>query len=257
MARRGDTVIARTRHGLTMAAAGVDSSNVEPGLVVLLPADPDASARRLREAVHAHVGVNVAVLVTDTAGRPWRHGQTDIAVGAAGLRVMESFADREDGYGNRLTVTAPAVADELAGAAELAQGKLSGRPFAVLRGRENLVLPAGDHGPGARGLVRTDAEDLFGFGAREAVLRALGGAEADRPGFGAPASVEEARAAASAVLGEEAVTGPDQAGVLGLVGERGVLRALAHALGWYAAEDPEGTRLRPPPQLGPPAGGTT
>ena len=89
------------------------------------------------------------MLVTDTAGRPWREGQTDIAIGAAGLRVLESYDGRTDPHGNPLTVTAPAVADELAGAAELAQGKLAGRPFAVLRGRADLVLPVDDDGPGA------------------------------------------------------------------------------------------------------------
>ena len=93
----------------------------------------------------------MAVLVTDTAGRTWREGQTDIAVGAAGLRVLDDHAGRDDGYGNELAVTAPAVADELAGAAELAAGKLGRRPFTVIRGRGDLVLPRGDHGPGAAG----------------------------------------------------------------------------------------------------------
>ena len=134
-----------------MAAAGVDASNVAPGHVVLLPEDPDASARALREGIAARAGVNVGVLVTDTAGRTWREGQTDLAVGAAGLRVLDDHAGRADGYGNELEVTAPAVADELAGAAELAAGKLGRRPFTVIRGRGDLVLPPGDHGPGAVG----------------------------------------------------------------------------------------------------------
>ena len=189
VARRGPTTIVRTRHGLTLAAAGIDASNVEPGTHLLLPVDPDASARAVREALAAGGGPNVAVLVTDTAGRAWRTGQTDIAVGAAGLVVAESYAGRSDAHGNPLVVTEPAVADELAGAAELATGKLGRRPFAVLRGRPDLVLPRGQHGPGAAALVRPEGADLFGYGAREAVLRALLGQ--GQQVFGAPASTEE------------------------------------------------------------------
>src|SRR5687768_3286863 len=131
VARRGETAIVRTRHGLTLAAAGVDASNVAQGLVVLLPIDPDASARALRRRLHELTGRVLGVVVTDTAGRAWREGQTDIAIGAAGLRVLESFAGQADSHGNPLAVTAPAVADEIAAASELAQGKLAGRPFAV------------------------------------------------------------------------------------------------------------------------------
>ena len=134
VARRGPTTIVRTRHGLTMAAAGVDASNVAPGTVVLLPVDPDASARALRGGC-AGTGANVGVVVTDTAGRAWREGQTDIAIGAAGLLVARGLRRPHRRHGNELAVTAPAVADEIAGAAELAQGKLGGRPFAVVRGR--------------------------------------------------------------------------------------------------------------------------
>jgi coenzyme F420-0:L-glutamate ligase/coenzyme F420-1:gamma-L-glutamate ligase len=195
VARRGPTRIVRTRLGLTMAAAGVDASNVAAGSIVLLPLDPDASARALRHEVRARTGRNVGVVVTDTAGRAWREGQTDIAVGAAGLVVAEDFAGRTDPYGNPLAVTLPAVADELAGAAELAQGKLAGRPLAVVRGRADLVLPPGQAGPGAAALVRPDGTDLFGWGAREAVVRALVGAEADRTPFGAPAPADELAAA--------------------------------------------------------------
>ena len=141
---------------------------------VLLPSDPDASARRIRAGIAA-AGPNVGVIVTDTAGRAWRTGQTDIAIGAAGLLVAESFAGRHDAHGNPLMVTEPAVADELAGAAELASGKLGGRPFRVLRGRPDLVLPRGEDGPGAAALLRADGADMFGYGAREAVLQALRG----------------------------------------------------------------------------------
>jgi coenzyme F420-0:L-glutamate ligase/coenzyme F420-1:gamma-L-glutamate ligase len=195
VARRGPTTIVRTRQGLTLAAGGIDNSNVARGSVVLLPEDPDASARRLRADIAARTGRNVGVIVTDTAGRAWREGQTDLAIGAAGLRVSEDYAGRLDAHGNELAVTAPAVADEIAGLAELAQGKLAGRPFAVVRGRSDLVLPPGDDGPGAAALVRAEGMDLFGYGAREAVLRAARGEAADAAPFGAPVSLEELRAA--------------------------------------------------------------
>ena len=146
-------------------------------------------------------GANVGVVVTDTAGRAWRTGQTDIAIGAAGLLVLDDHSGRTDAHGNELAVTAPALADELAGAAELAQGKLTARPFALVRGRADLVLPAGDDGPGAAALVRVEGEDLFGYGAREAVVRALTGDPADRAPFGAPASTEERRGRDPTVLG--------------------------------------------------------
>lgn len=191
VARRGPTLIVRNRLGLTMAAAGVDASNVEAGSIVLLPLDPDASARALRARLHERTGATVGVIVTDTAGRAWRDGQTDIAIGAAGLRVAEDFAGRTDSYGNELAVTLPAVADELAGAAELVQGKLGGRPVAVVRGREDLVLPIGADGPGAVSLIRPEGADLFGYGAREAVIRALAGAEEDRAPFGEPVEPAE------------------------------------------------------------------
>jgi coenzyme F420-0:L-glutamate ligase / coenzyme F420-1:gamma-L-glutamate ligase len=184
----------------------VDASNVPLGHVVLLPQDPDASARGLRRRLHELTGRVVGVLVTDTAGRAWRDGQTDIAIGAAGLLVLQSYVGRTDAYGNPLAVTAPAVADELAGAAELAQGKLAGRPFAVLRGRADLVLPVDDDGPGAAALLRPEHADLFGYGSREAVLRALTGRPGDRAAFGAPVTADEL----AEVLGEvlAAVLGP-------------------------------------------------
>ena len=191
VARRGLTRIVRNRLGLTMAAAGVDGSNVARGTVVLLPEDPDASAARLRSAIATRTGRNVGVIVTDTAGRAWREGQTDIAIGAAGIVVLESYAGRLDEHGNELAVTAPAVADEIASVAELAQGKLGGRPFAVVRGRADLVLPALDDGTGAAALIREEGADLFGYGAREAVLRAIGGQPEDAAPFGAPVAPEE------------------------------------------------------------------
>ena len=164
VARRGGTSIVRTRHGLTMAAAGIDASNVEAGHIVLLPRDPDASARRLRTRLRAATGLNVAVVITDSAGRAWREGQTDIAVGAAGVPVLIDHRGLVDAYGNELAVTAPAVGDEIAGAAELVQGKLGGRPFALVRGLGDWVLPPHEDGPGAAALVRAEAGDLFGYG---------------------------------------------------------------------------------------------
>lgn len=189
VARRGETRIVENRQGLVMAAAGVDASNVEPGTVVVLPEDPDRSARRLREEVRRRTGRNVAVVVSDTAGRAWRLGQTDIAIGVAGLVPLEDFAGRVDAHGNELAVTAPAVADEIAGAAELVAGKLGGRPVTVVRGLAQRVLAPGDHGAGARALQRPAESDLFALGAREAVVAALAGTT--DPAFGTPASAAE------------------------------------------------------------------
>lgn len=192
VARRGPTTIARTHHGLVMAAAGVDASNTEPGTVVLLPVDPDASARGLRARVATGSGANVAVLVTDTSGRAWRNGQTDIAIGAAGIEPMDDYFGRIDSYGNVLEVTAPAVADEIAGAADLVKGKLGRCPAAVVRGLAHLVLPPGEHGPGAQALLRDESLDMFGYGARDAVLAAVCGNPTAQRGFGAPVSAEQA-----------------------------------------------------------------
>ena len=203
VARRGPTAIVRTRHGLVMAAAGVDASNTRPGTVVLLPEDPDASARRLRSALQRYAGVAPAVVVTDTSGRAWRNGQTDIAVGAAGLVVVDDHAGRTDPYGNPLVVTAPAVADQVAGAAELASGKLTGCPVVVLRGLDRFVLPGGEDGPGAVALVRPEDTDLFGYGTHEAVVMAVARA-GDRRGFGGPVTAADLVSALEAALGPAA-----------------------------------------------------
>ncbi len=172
VARRGDSVIAETRHGLVMAAAGVDASNTEPGTALLLPSDPDASARRLRSAVLERTGHNIGVVITDTAGRAWRNGQVDLAVGCAGVRALVDLSGTTDPYGNVLLVTAPATADEIASAADLVKGKTSARPAAVLRGLGALVLPPHEHGAGADELVRPSELDLFGLGTREAAIAA-------------------------------------------------------------------------------------
>ncbi|EON23063.1 F420-dependent oxidoreductase, putative [Nocardioides sp. CF8] len=231
VARRGPTTIVRNRLGLTMAAAGIDASNVTAGSIVLLPLDPDASARGLRARLHELTGANVGVVITDTAGRAWREGQTDIAIGAAGLRVTVDLAGRVDGYGNDLAVTLPAVADEIAGAADLVQGKLAGRPVAVVRGRADLVLAIGDDGPGAGSLIRPEGSDLFAYGAREAVVRALIGADDDRAPFGRPVEADELAAAVSRVVGGAS---PYAEGTLTLpaAAEQHAVAAVCFAHGW-------------------------
>jgi coenzyme F420-0:L-glutamate ligase/coenzyme F420-1:gamma-L-glutamate ligase len=254
VARRGATTIVRTHHGLTMAAAGIDASNVATGNVVLLPEDPDASARSLRSEILRRAGANVGVVVTDTAGRAWREGQTDIAIGAAGLLVLENYTGRTDGHGNELAVTAPAVADEIAGLSELVQGKLRGRPFAVVRGRADLVLPPGEDGSGARALIRPEGADLFGYGAREAVLRALRGDPADRAPFGAPVPAAELAATVRAELGLHAAPVPGGVEVSVPPGATATLAVLAFAHGWElgppfdTAVDP-GSRATHEPKL--------
>ncbi|MCB0906684.1 MAG: coenzyme F420-0:L-glutamate ligase [Nocardioidaceae bacterium] len=255
VARRGATLIVRTELGLTLAAGGIDASNVEAGRIVLLPEDPDASARAMRAAIQERTGVRVAVIVTDTAGRAWREGQTDLAIGAAGLRVVESFAGRTDSYGNPLVVTAPAVADELAGAAELAQGKLAARPFAVVRGRADLVLPVAEDGDGAGALVRPPTGDLFGFGAREAVVRALAGDPADQEAFGSPASPDELDRALTEVLGEGAAVATADGVVV--AGPPEVVSAVAFAHGWLAEAGDEGVHVIPRPGPGARSRGAT
>jgi len=130
----GTTRIVETHLGLVMAAAGVDASNVPDGTIALLPVDPDASARALATALRARLGVAVGVILSDTFGRPWRDGQTDVAIGAAGLHVVDDLRGSTDAQGRVLEVTVPAIADEIAGAADLVKGKSTGRPVAVVRG---------------------------------------------------------------------------------------------------------------------------
>jgi coenzyme F420-0:L-glutamate ligase/coenzyme F420-1:gamma-L-glutamate ligase len=168
VARRGQTRIVQTRHGLVLAAAGVDNSNTPPGTVALLPEDPDASARRLRKDLAARLGLRIAVIVTDTLGRPWRMGQTDAAIGAAGLDPLRDDRGRTDSFGNLLEVTVAAVADEIAAAADLVKGKTAGVPAAVVRGLGALVTA--DDGPGAAALIRPAAEDMFPYGSADVPL---------------------------------------------------------------------------------------
>ncbi|MFF2523572.1 coenzyme F420-0:L-glutamate ligase [Streptomyces liangshanensis] len=174
VARRGPLRIVENRQGLVMAAAGVDASNTAPGTVLLLPEDPDASARVIRTGLRDALGVDVGVIVTDTFGRPWRNGLTDVAIGAAGVRVLDDLRGGTDAQGNPLSATVVALADELAAAGDLVKGKAAGLPVAVVSGLPHLV---GDTGPssadGARAMVRVAADDMFRLGTSEAVREAV------------------------------------------------------------------------------------
>ncbi|MGZ8801037.1 MAG: coenzyme F420-0:L-glutamate ligase [Mycobacterium sp.] len=171
LARKGRTLITENSLGLVQAAAGVDGSNVDSHELALLPVDPDGSAAALAAALRERLGVTVGVVVTDTMGRAWRTGQTDVAIGASGLTVLHGYAGEHDEHGNELIVTEIAVADEIAAAADLVKGKLTAVPVAVVRG-----LTLRDDGSTARTLVRAGEEDLFWLGAEEAI--ALGRSQA-------------------------------------------------------------------------------
>ena len=156
--RRGELVVSETAHGFVCANAGVDVSNVGPGWAALLPVDPDRSARRVRDGLRARAGVEVAVIVSDTFGRPWRRGATDVAIGCAGVAALVDLRGTTDALGRELQVTEVAVADEIAAAAELVMGKAAGVPAAVVRG----IDPAWLRESSVRAeLVRPPAEDLF------------------------------------------------------------------------------------------------
>jgi len=163
VARRGPTTISQTRHGLVMAAAGVDESNTAPGTLVLLPVDPDASAEALRKSMTERSGARLGVIITDTMGRPWRAGQTDTAIGAAGIAPLRDHRGQADTFGNLLEVTLAAVADEIAAAADLVKQKTTGVPVAIVRGLPDLVTDAA--GPGAAALIRPAEDDMFRLGA--------------------------------------------------------------------------------------------
>ncbi len=154
--RRDDLLITVTPHGFVCANAGVDKSNVRRGMAVLLPIDPDRSARRIRARIDDACGVTVAVIITDTFGRAWRHGLTDVAIGVAGLPAVVDYRGSSDTYGNTLEVTEVAIADEMAAAADLVMGKAKGIPAAVIRGAE---YPPG-RGSSAD-LVRDPHDDMF------------------------------------------------------------------------------------------------
>jgi dehydro coenzyme F420 reductase / coenzyme F420-0:L-glutamate ligase / coenzyme F420-1:gamma-L-glutamate ligase len=174
VARRGELRIVQTTHGLVLAAAGVDASNVALDELALLPADPDASAQLLRQRLRERLDVDVGVVISDTMGRAWRDGLTDNAIGVAGLTALTDPRGRTDAYGNVLDVTRVAVADEIAAAADLVKGKLGGIPVAVVRG----LAPDGklpDDGNGSQQLIRIADDDLFRLGTAEAM--ALGRAD--------------------------------------------------------------------------------
>ena len=155
--RRGDLVISETRHGFVCANAGIDLSNVDAGTAALLPLDADRSAKHIRDAIRARVGVEVAVVVSDTFGRPWRMGLTDVAIGVSGIAAVLDLRDTPDATGRILQVTEVAIADEVAGAAELVMGKSHGIPAAIVRGLDPAWFREGS----VRELVRPPAEDLF------------------------------------------------------------------------------------------------
>jgi coenzyme F420-0:L-glutamate ligase/coenzyme F420-1:gamma-L-glutamate ligase len=166
IARFGRTMITENRIGVVQAASGVDGSNVDKGEIALLPTDPDGSALALRNGLRERLGVEVAVVITDTMGRAWRVGQTDAAIGSSGLKVLHSYEGEIDGQGNELQVTEIAVADEVAAAADLVKGKLRATPVAVVRG-----LSLVDDGSTARKLVRPVDEDMFRLGVAEAIAQ--------------------------------------------------------------------------------------
>ncbi|WP_308199797.1 coenzyme F420-0:L-glutamate ligase [Herbiconiux aconitum] len=186
----GVTRIVENRQGLVQAAAGVDSSNTPSGTVLLLPVDPDASARALAAGLRSRFGVRLGVIVSDTLGRAWREGQVDLAIGAAGVGVLDDLRGSRDSFGHELFVTQAAVADELASAADLVKGKASGMPVALVRGYGHAVLDTLD--TPARALSRTGERDMFRLGTDEAI--ALGREE----------GLAEGRAAALAEAGEAA-----------------------------------------------------
>jgi coenzyme F420-0:L-glutamate ligase/coenzyme F420-1:gamma-L-glutamate ligase len=156
--RRGDLIISETKHGFVCANAGVDLSNVDEGWVALLPEDSDRSARRIRDGLRAALGVEVAVIVSDTFGRPWRRGLTDVAIGCAGIRAVVDLRGTQDSRGRELQVTEVCVVDELAAAAELVMGKSAGIAAAIVRGVDPAWLGRGEV---RSEVVRHPSEDLF------------------------------------------------------------------------------------------------
>jgi coenzyme F420-0:L-glutamate ligase / coenzyme F420-1:gamma-L-glutamate ligase len=202
IARRARTLITENHLGIVQAASGIDASNVAGDELALLPADPDASAAALRWGLRDRLGVEVAVIITDTMGRAWRVGQTDAAIGASGMRVLHGYRGQVDRYGNELAVTEIAVADEVAAAADLVKGKLGAMPVAVVRGLR--IGSIGSETARARDLVRPVDEDLFRLGTEESI--ALGRREAvllasDGPFTDEPVAEDVLTGAAVAALG--------------------------------------------------------
>jgi coenzyme F420-0:L-glutamate ligase/coenzyme F420-1:gamma-L-glutamate ligase len=198
VARRGPLRIVQNRQGLVMAAAGVDASNTARGTVLLLPEDPDRSAREIADGVRTRLGVSVGVIISDTFGRVWRAGLVDQAIGAAYVAPVDDLRGRQDSHGNPLAMTVTALADELASAGELVKGKLGGVPVAVVRGFEGLV--SADPGPGARVLLRPADEDLFSLGTAEARASAVSHRRTIRAFTDADVAPEAIRRAVAAAI---------------------------------------------------------
>jgi coenzyme F420-0:L-glutamate ligase/coenzyme F420-1:gamma-L-glutamate ligase len=254
VARRGPLAIVQTRQGWVVAAAGIDASNVGQDALVLLPEDGDASARALRVRLGELLGVDVAVVVSDTFGRTWREGLTDVAVGSAGIPALIDHRGSVDAHGNRLETTRTALVDELASAADLVKGKLAGVPVAVVRG---LPLDRPEPDPGTRPLVRLPADDLFPYGARDLVGSREPGADL-LPRAGELEAVAEAFRIASCALPEFPVVlryGGEEDGVVDVhlpdaittttALNAGALLGAAivqlHAEGWTTRWEPVGT----------------
>jgi coenzyme F420-0:L-glutamate ligase/coenzyme F420-1:gamma-L-glutamate ligase len=255
VARRGPLKIVETRQGWVVAAAGIDASNVPGDSLVLLPEDADASARGLRTRLRELLGVEVAVVVSDTFGRTWREGLTDVAVGSAGIPALIDHRGDVDPHGNRLETTQVALVDELASAADLVKGKLAGVPVAVVRG---LTVPrTGAEDDGTRPLVRLGPGDLFPYGSRDLLPARAPGADLV-PRAGELEAVAEAFRVASTALPEFPVVlryGDEETGVvdvhlsdavtvttaLNLGAQLGAAIVQLHADGWATRWEPVGT----------------
>jgi coenzyme F420-0:L-glutamate ligase/coenzyme F420-1:gamma-L-glutamate ligase len=166
----GVTRIVENRLGIVGAAAGVDASNTAEGTVLLLPLDPDASALAIRTVLETRFGITLGVIITDTLGRTWREGQTDVAIGGSGVLLLDDLRGTQDSQGRQLDVTVPAVGDEIASATDLVKRKSAGLPVAVVRGLSHLLEPGA---VGARVMIRPSATDMFRLGTDEAYAEGL------------------------------------------------------------------------------------
>lgn len=201
MTPRGLAQIVQSRSGPVMAAAGVDASNVPSGTVLLLPQDPDAAARDLRGRLAEGPGLRLGVVISDTAGRAWRQGQTDFALGVAGVRVVDDLRGGHDDRGQPLEVTVRALADEIAALGDLVKGKVGGVPVCIVRGLSDVVTD--EDGPGAASLLRPAADDWFRLGHVEAVRAALGAGDEPPPSvLSTPRSERVHRAVRVALAGD-------------------------------------------------------
>ena len=154
--KRGETVIARTKHGFICANAGIDKSNIEQGYALLLPEDPDKTAYKIRKQIFVRNSINVAVIISDTFGRAWRKGQTNVAIGCSGIEPMVSYIGTTDSFGNDLMATEIAIVDELASASELVMNKIDEIPIAIIRGYSYE-----NSDKGIKEIIRDDDEDFF------------------------------------------------------------------------------------------------